>query len=182
MSEDYKSGMNDVRGKKNRREVAPNGASFRRRAGKTRGGLTRPRADRAKGAAEEERKCIYLRNQGSAGLAYAISDSRATSRTHRIGVLTDRFIFARTTINLRDERAPKSIADACATSSLVLTPILSHTCCLFPPSSRVSPSRLSRIIISLRLSSYSLLRIPARYDRTSRIPDPSSYVADFASW
>lgn len=127
-------------------------------------------ADRAKGAAEEERKCcIYLRNQGSAGLAYAISDSRATSRTHRIGVLTDRFIFARTTINLRDERAPKSIADACAASSLVLTPILSHTCCLFPPSLRVSPSRLSRIIISLSSLFYSLLRIPARYDRTSRV-------------
>lgn len=163
--------------------MASNGASFRRRAGKTMGGLTRPRADRAKGAAEEERKCIYLRNQGSAGLAYAISDSRATSRTHRIGVLTDRFIFARTTINLRDERAPKSIADACATSSLVLTPILSHTCCLFPPSLRVSPSRLSRIIISLSSLFYSLLPDSSSVrSHVARIPDPSSYVADFASW
>lgn len=134
--------------------MASNGASFRRRAGKTRGGVLHVHERIVRREPLKKRgSVIYLRNQGSAGLAYAISDSRATSRTHRIGVLTDRFIFARTTINLRDERAPKSIADACATSSLVLTPILSHTCCLFPPSIRVSPSRLSRIIISLCLSS-----------------------------
>lgn len=150
--------------------MASNGASFRRRAGKTRGGLTTSTSGSCEGSRRRrEEVYIYLRNQGSAGLAYAISDSRATSRTHRIGVLTDRFIFARTTINLRDERAPKSIADACAASGLVLTPILSHTCCLFSPSIRVSPSRLSRIIISLSSLFYSLLRIPARYDRTSRV-------------